>query len=71
MSNSGEYEVGYGKPPQATRWLKGGHSPSLRGRPKKKLELERARSTRQLHDDMSPLWTLSLLAPRCPLLTLR
>lgn len=54
MSDSGEgdYEVGYGKPPRATRWMKGGRSPNPRGRPKKKMVLERARSTRQLHDDI-------------------
>lgn len=51
-SGEGDYEVGYGKPPKATRWMKGGHSPNPRGRPKKKLALERARSTRQIHDDI-------------------
>ena len=51
-NGEGEYEVGYGNPPKATRWMKGGRSPNPRGRPRKKLVLERARSTRQIHDDI-------------------
>ncbi|MFN4042262.1 MAG: DUF5681 domain-containing protein [Brevundimonas sp.] len=51
-SGEGEYEVGYGKPPKATRWMKGGRSPNPRGRPKKRPVLERARSTRQIYDDI-------------------
>lgn len=51
-SRKGEYDVGYGKPPKSTRWIKGGPSPNPRGRPRKKRVLERARSTRQLYDDV-------------------
>lgn len=41
MTEPGDYEVGYRKPPKTTRFLKGAPSPNPKGRPKKEVSLIR------------------------------
>lgn len=50
MSKGNDYEVGYGKPPQHTRFQKG-KSGNPRGRPKKSIETELEANFRRMFDE--------------------
>lgn len=58
MSNDGDYEVGYGKPPKATRWRKG-QSGNPRGRQKGSRGLKT-----DLHDELNATLEITINGKR-------